>query len=265
MAADLYFKKYGESGRNLVILHGLFGSSKNWITFAKSLSRLMTVYVPDLRNHGESPHMQTHTLNDLREDLKVFLEKHRIENPVILGHSMGGFAAMALVLKNPEMAAAVIIEDIAPKNYLPAHRNQFESLKIKLDSMSSRSQIDEAMREFVKNKAIRQFLQMNLSHENGVYRWKLNVPVLENSGFIGEFSDFDGLSYKGNSLFVTGGLSGYVSEKDHTEIYKFFPAAEILNLKDADHWLHYSKFKEFDNAVKTFLKKHGLIDHRTGS
>ena len=254
MYASLNYSKFGENGSTLIILHGLFGSSKNWTTFARTLSQNMTVYALDLRNHGDSPHTETHTLFDLREDLKYFIKNHKIRKPVLLGHSMGGLAVMAFALEYPEIAQSVIIEDIAPKNYLPLHENEFRALRMDVSKYESRNKIDEEMSEYVKNKSIRQFLQMNLEKLENGYRWKLNVPVLENSSCTEEFSEYEGRSFSGPSLFVSGGLSYYVKESDHAAIKKYFPNADIHVIHDADHWLHHSNAEKFLSLVKYFLK-----------
>jgi len=254
MNVSLNYTKFGDSSRSLIILHGLFGSSKNWMTFAKNISEEITVYALDLRNHGDSPHTESHTLNDLREDLKFFIEEHNIQNPVILGHSMGGLAVMALALKYPETVKSIIIEDIAPKKYISSHENEFRALGIDVSNFSSRTEIDRAMSRYVENQSIRQFLQMNLERKNDLFRWKLNVPVLEKSNFIEQFSEYENLTYPGPSLFVSGVLSHYVKKNDHQEILKFFPGAEIRIIPDGDHWLHYSSAEEFLNIVKNWIE-----------
>jgi pimeloyl-ACP methyl ester carboxylesterase len=255
MTVKLNYTKFGERNRSLIILHGLFGSSKNWITFARTLSQDLSVYALDLRNHGDSPHTDTHSLDDLREDLKYFIDFHKIEKPILLGHSMGGLAVMALALKYPEIAQSIIIEDIAPRNYVPHHENEFQTLNRDLSKFHSRNEIDEAMSEYIKNKSIRQFLQMNLERMENGYRWKLNIPILEKSTLIEEFAGYEGCTYSGPALFVTGGLSEYVKMNDHTIIQKYFPASEIITIPEADHWLHYSSAEKFLSLVKDFLNQ----------
>ena len=52
----LFYRKYGEAGPPLIIVHGLYGSGDNWVTIARELAASFEVYVVDQRNHGQSPH-----------------------------------------------------------------------------------------------------------------------------------------------------------------------------------------------------------------
>ena len=94
----LAFNRFGEdNAKNVVILHGLLGSKRNWFGFGKSLSDLgFNVWLVDQRNHGESEWNDEHTYFDLAEDIKDFLEEHGIKKTYLIGHSMGGKAAMVL-------------------------------------------------------------------------------------------------------------------------------------------------------------------------
>ena len=253
MSVKLYYKKSGEGPIPLIIIHGLFGSHKNWSSISKELSGLCTVYAVDMRNHGDSPNTDTHTLGDMSGDIELFCLDHSINKPVILGHSMGGLAAMAYALKHPERISGLIIEDIAPKFYRNGHENEFKSLHMDLSNFRNRKEVDEAMQKYVSDPMVRQFLQMSLdSTQSEGYKWKLNVGVLESSNFIEEFKYIKG-TYPGKALFIAGGASNYVTEEDHIKIKEFFPEARIHTLKNADHWLHYSARDSFLIELKAFL------------
>ena len=109
----LFFRKYG-NGPPLVILHGLYGSSDNWVTIAKILSDSFTVYLPDQRNHGQSPHSDIHDYDSMRDDLLEFVRDQSINKFFLAGHSMGGKTAIAFALKWPEMLNGLLIADISP-------------------------------------------------------------------------------------------------------------------------------------------------------
>src|ERR1035437_3866850 len=116
MSVTLNFRKSGH-GPALVILHGLYGSSDNWISIARKMEDCLTVFIPDLRNHGQSPHTSTHSYQDMVDDLYQFFIDHHIQKATILGHSMGGKLAMMFAAEYPELITGLIIADIAPENY----------------------------------------------------------------------------------------------------------------------------------------------------
>ena len=118
---NLFYREMGE-GQPMIILHGLFGASDNWLSIAKVLSEHFKVYLIDQRNHGQSPHDDEFSYPALAEDLKAFIEQHKIDNAVILGHSMGGKTAMQFALDNQDAFEKLIVVDIGPKAYPVHHR-----------------------------------------------------------------------------------------------------------------------------------------------
>ena len=224
----------------MIILHGLFGSSKNWVNIAKELSKILNVYTLDLRNHGDSPHIDSHTLKDMIQDLKEFLEDRGIESVILLGHSMGGLVAMGFSLEYPEQVKKLIVVDIAPKAYPPHHQKEFAVLKTDVSRFSTRQEIDEYFSQIHPDPAIRQFLMMNLQRTESGYRWKIHVSALEK------------IEYLKDTLFIRALDSFYIQPEDKTIIKKYFPNAKIVELK-GNHWIHYSNQKEFLQVLKEYI------------
>ena len=256
MSLPLFHKDFGGQGRPIVILHGLFGSSKNWATTAGKLTDCGHVFALDLRNHGDSPHGESHRMEDLVGDLELWLDSHLKESedaPVLVGHSMGGLAAMAFTLQNPERVAGLLVVDIAPRPYKPHHENEFAALEMDVSSYKSRQDLDRDMARLVPEVGVRQFLQMNLAREAAGYRWKINVPVLKESAYIASFDELGPLSWTGPTLFLAGGKSPYIRPQDHELIHARFPRARIETNLEADHWLHYSAADWFLAQANNFL------------
>lgn len=250
----LYYREIAGIGNPILVLHGLFGSSKNWITNGKELSSLGHVYLLDLRNHGDSPHSSSHKLIDMVDDLKEFLELHSISNPVLLGHSMGGLVSMLFALLYPQLVYKLIVVDIAPKSYKLNYKQEFAALKMDVSHYKSREEIDRDMEKILPDSFIRKFLQMNLERlESGGYRWKLNVQGLENSRSALEWNVPENAQFSNEVLFVFGENSDYVSDLDTGLIYKFFPNSHIKFIPNAGHYLHYTHSSEFLSHVKEFL------------
>jgi pimeloyl-ACP methyl ester carboxylesterase len=251
----LFFREYGE-GPPVIILHGLFGSSDNWLTQAKMLANHYKVIVPDQRNHGKSPHHEKHTYTLLAEDLNEFMEEHQINNPVILGHSMGGKAAIKFALTYPDKLKALIVVDIAPKNYPVHHDNILEGLKsIEVDSIQSRSEADEQLAKYVPGLDVRQFLLKSLQRKSeGGFRWKLNLSALDkNIEAIGSGAPYTG-TFDKETLFIRGSASHYIKDEDRTLIKKLFPNSTLVTL-EAGHWVHAERSEEFVETVLKFMEE----------
>ena len=250
------------SGAPLVILHGLFGSHKNWQTVGRELAFTHHVYLLDQRNHGDSFHANTHEINDLIEDLKNWLEHLKLKQIILLGHSMGGLVACGFALQYPEFVSSLIVVDIAPRSYTFGYQKEFEALSLDISKFTSLAEIDQAMEKILESKLLRQFLQMNLNrHEFGFgYYWSVNVPILKNT-YTREFSvpnDVD-ITYPKKTLFIKGGQSNFIQEQDIPLIKKYFPKSTIEIIPKGDHWLHHSQYEAFVRVVKDFIESHSLI------
>ena len=247
----LFCRKYG-SGPPLIILHGLYGSSDNWATIAKKIGDQFTVYLPDLRNHGFSPHNDKHDYASLRDDIYELTEELNLEKIFLAGHSMGGKVAASFALKWPERLHGLLIADISPfadaEKFRSEAVNHMEILNsmlaIDLAQTTSRENVEAHLSEMIKMVKVRGVIMKNLKrNDNNSFSWKLNAPALllnlENimspvaiaSDRVAPITGFPVLVLKGER-------SGYIGKEDISDILKFFPAAEIIVIPNAGHWLH---------------------------
>jgi pimeloyl-ACP methyl ester carboxylesterase len=85
------------SGPALILIHGFCESKEMWETFARELSTYYTVYCPDLPGFGESPLAANHiSLEETAVLLHEWMEENKIHNPIVIGHSLGGYITLAL-------------------------------------------------------------------------------------------------------------------------------------------------------------------------
>jgi len=259
---ELNFRKLG-SGYPIVILHGLYGMSDNWISIARFLSVSNEVWLPDMRNHGHSPHTSIHTYEAMTNDVIEFIHQHQIVKPVLIGHSMGGKVAMNFARTNHEMIAGLGIVDIAPKNYSvfethDPHKHIIDSLcKLDLNSIHHRDEADEMLSKDIPSHVLRAFLLKNLQRTPNGFQWLFNLPVLKENlehiagGFGEEWNQciVSGIPV----LFFKGALSDYINEQDFPFIEKIFPSSNIEIIPHAGHWLHAQNPDAFLNALKTYL------------
>jgi esterase len=249
------FVRESGQGEPLIILHGLFGSSDNWYSHAKTFAQHHKVYLVDQRNHGQSPHSSDFNYKTLTTDLEDFIDEHSIKHPSILGHSMGGKTAMNFAVKNPDKLKSLIVVDIVPKFYPVHHDHILEGLKaIDLQSNQSRAEVDKQLAVYVEEPDVRQFLLKNLSRKESGFEWKINLMgIEENIEAMGEGMQYPGI-FSGPALFVKGAKSNYYKPGDEEAIRNFFPNAEFQTLATG-HWVQAEKPKEFAEAVLTFLQK----------
>lgn len=251
----LFYRELGQ-GQPLVILHGIFGSSDNWLTQARMLSPHYHVFSLDLRNHGQSPHDEGFDYQVMVADLLEFLNEHQLKDPIILGHSMGGKVAMNFALAHPDSLQKLIVVDISPRPYNLEHYVILHGLKaIPIQSISSRNEADAALGSFVPEPDVRQFLLKNLQRKpEGGFSWKINLPVIDkNLSKIGYDLQFEG-RFEKPTLFIRGGKSKYVTDQDMTRIKEIFPDATLATL-DTGHWVQAEKPKEFVEVVMNWLTR----------
>lgn len=250
----LFYRQSG-SGEPLIILHGLFGSSDNWFSLAKVFAEKYCVYLVDQRNHGQSPQSDDFNYQLLAEDLHEFIQEHKLQNPNIIGHSMGGKTAMNFAVKYPDQLGKLIIVDIVPKQY-PVHHDRILDglLSIDLEVTTSRTEADEALIKYIPEVGVRQFLLKNLYRtSDGKFAWRINLSAMNNHiEEMGAGMQYDG-QFKGTTLFLMGARSNYFAQGDETSIKIIFPTAIIKSI-DTGHWVQAEKPEEFAEIVNEFLK-----------
>jgi len=250
----LNYREYGskEDGKaELILLHGLLGSAINWNAIAKSLVEKYHIIVPDLRNHGSSPHNTDVGYPALASDIKSLMQKLAINNASFIGHSMGGKLAMYLALENPELINDLIIADIAPVTYKHNFSDIFEPmLNLPLNEIKSRKEADEFLSKTISHKGIRDYLLQNLSKTDAGWKWKINVEGL--SSGITDIQGFPSTrheQFEGMVTFIRGELSDYVSADYYDEINHKFPNNQIKEIKGAGHWVYSEKPIDFLDMV----------------
>jgi esterase len=249
----LFFRELGQ-GDPIIILHGLFGSSDNWLTQAKLIGAHFKVYSVDLRNHGQSPHSDDFDYKSMVADLEEFIDDHQIQNPIVIGHSMGGKAAMNFALAHPDKLSGLIVVDIAPRPYDLEHYTIVIGLNaIPIETLSSRNEADEILSQHVPEPDVRQFLLKNLQRKStGGFAWKINLPVISQKlSNIGLDLQFSG-QFQKPTLFIRGGKSKYVLDSDLKHINEIFPTAAVETM-DTGHWVQAEKPQEFSAKVMQWL------------
>jgi esterase len=252
---QLNYKKFGDKGPAVIILHGLLGSLDNWQSIAKMLAEKYQVFIIDQRNHGRSPHAEEMSYGVLANDIMEFCQQQYISKASFIGHSMGGKVAMVLALNHPELVDKLVIVDIAPVYYKGGHESiLFAMAEAPLHATTDRKGIDVFLEKRIPDFGERQFVLKNLSRsENGQLSWKCNLEALiKNYRNLMLFPANSGVSDK-SAYFIKGDTSDYINETNWKECLQFFPKAVLISVPNAGHWVHAENPQGFLSPLQSIL------------
>ena len=255
----LHCDEYGVDGAPLIILHGLFGSSRNWASIGRSLSKTSHVYAIDLRNHGSSERAMTMTYEEMAGDVAEFLDANNIVAPIVMGHSMGGKVAMMLALSAPKLVKGLIVVDIAPVTYGHDMLDYIAAMQVlDISGERRRAELEEELRGEVEDPGITSFLMTNLERANSGFQWRINLTAISaGMSAISAFSPPAEATYELPTVFIAGSESSYIRHSHRDRILKLFPRARIVTIKDANHWVHADRPEAFMKTVNAFLEAVG--------
>lgn len=249
----LSYRYFGGEGKPpIVLLHGLLGSSRNWVSAGKELTNDYEVFALDLRNHGDSPHCDSMDFGDLAADVLRFLDEQDLRRVHLLGHSLGGKVAMRVAMEAPARVESLVIVDIAPREYPPHHQRDFDAMNsLPLAELESRKDADARMAELVPDWAQRQFLLTNLGRKGDAFAWTVNLRALTQArDTMRQSSIGPDDAFAGPTTFILGGQSRFVLPEDWRIINKHFPKARIELIDESGHNPHIEKRDAFLVAIE---------------
>lgn len=253
---DLSYTRSG-TGPPLVVLHGLFGSGRNWQSHTRQFASHFEVFNLDLRNHGQSFHSDEMNYPAMADDVAGLLHSLNLDKCNMLGHSMGGKVAMTFAVNNPDSVERLIVADIAPVAYFHHYDDLIDPiLALPLGAIESRARADQLLRQNIPEDQLRAFLLQNLVRGPDGWRWRVNWRTIQRDmEFLTEFADLpDGWCLDLPTLFIRGARSDYVGEAEIDVINRHFSRASIATIEDAGHWLHAEKPEAFTHLVLEFLQ-----------
>ncbi len=251
----LAYRKYGE-GQAMIILHGLFGQMDNWNTLAKKFSEQgFAVYTIDQRNHGLSPHDEDWNYGVMADDLKDFINEHQIQNPILLGHSMGGKTVMYFSLHYPNVADKLIIADISPRMHPANHNDVLYALhQVDFEVVKTRREVEDILSATISDYGTKQFLLKNVYWKTDEKMdWRFNLKIISekyNNAIVGVPRGV----CETEALFLKGAKSDYINDNDLISIKEIYPNSRVEVIANAGHWVHAEQPELFYNAVMDFVK-----------
>ena len=255
----LQFREYGgysDQRPTLIFLYVLLGSSANWHSIARKLEHQFHIIVPDLRNHGRSPHAEQMDYPAMGQDLIELIDDQDLARSLLVGHSMGGKVAMWLALLQPELVSGLVVVDIAPVEYPNRFAPIFSALhRIDTESLANREQAERMLAPDIDDPGLHQFLLQNLERRDGAWRWRCNLSVLNLE--IVKLTGFPELpescQYPGPVLFIRGGASDYLQPEFQPRILSLFPHARFRVISGAGHWVYAEQPEAFCALLTGFL------------
>lgn len=243
--------------QTLLILHGLFGSKRNWQQIARQLSEQFEVFTLDLRNHGESGHSDSMNYQNMTDDIFQLIKDQSLKEVSIIGHSMGGKVAMQTALQYPNLIKRLVIIDIAPVQYQHGFEDLITSLKaLPMDQVSSRQDADKLLQTSIQSESLRQFLLQNLHKVDADFSWRINLEAIESC--LDDLMDFPdnqkNTQFQNPVLFFKGEKSDYIKYKDERKIFKIFPRALFITVANTGHWLHAENPDFVIREIRKFIK-----------
>lgn len=256
----LNYRILGE-GQPLIILHGLFGSADNWQTLAKGFAEKNKVVLVDMRNHGHSPHTDEMNYDAMAEDIYELIQEEKLENSILMGHSMGGKAAMFFAQKHENLLDKLIVVDMGLKKYPPHHQIIFDALlSLDFDLIKTRKEAEEQLKKTITDFGVLQFLLKNIywvssskdsdTKDQLAFRFNLHVLYREIEEILEAVPP---RKVNVNTLFIRGEKSNYILEDDFEKMKEQFPNSTIETILGAGHWVHAEKPKEFFELISEFI------------
>ena len=250
----LHHTSYG-AGFPVIVLHGLFGSQRNWSPIAKTLAGNYRAITLDARNHGDSFWADSMSYPEMAEDVAEWMLAAGIAKAHLIGHSMGGKTAMTLALSYPHLVEKLVVIDIAPVDYRGIFSEVLPAMeRLPLDRIRTRAEADRLLSPAIVDGNLRMFLTGTLVRQNGTYRWRFNLNGIKNSmATIGQFPNFRSDSFASPTLFLKGEHSDYISPRHFPHMYRFFPNAVIKIVPKSGHIPHFENPVGCRDLLQAFL------------
>ncbi|GAB3623306.1 alpha/beta fold hydrolase [Mariniluteicoccus endophyticus] len=259
----MHTTRIGDEGSTVAFCHGVFGQGKNWTSIAKSLAAAPTPHrsiLVDMPNHGRSPWTDDPSYPAMAD---AVAETLRPDGPLALvGHSMGGKAAIQLALRHPDLVDRLCIVDVAPVQYgsMRAFHHYVHGMRtLDLAHLSSRAEADAHLTTDVPDPVVRSFLMQNLRRDHQAesgeqWRWQMNLELIaDNMDVLGGWTRPEQPPYEGQVLWIAGAESDYVRPAHADAMRELFPRVRLVTIKNAGHWVHSEQPEVFTRTLQAFL------------
>lgn len=235
-------------------MHGLFGGADNLSMIRRNLQPHFNVLSVDLPDHGKSAHSETFSFADVSQKVIETLACLHIEKAHFVGHSLGGKVVMHIALTHSYLIDKLVVLDIAPVAYKARHTAVIDALNaIDLNDIHSRKDAQDVLTQHAIEPSTQAFLLKSLVANDNTWAWRFNLALITRD--YDKLSDWplnSQLTFNGETLFIIGANSDYVTTHHQADIKRLFPNAGA-KIVQAGHWLHAEKTQTTNTLISRFL------------
>lgn len=264
-----HYLDWGTAGRPpIVFLHGGGLNAHTWDVVCLMLRRDHHCLALDQRGHGDSEWEPT---SDYSHDSQVgdivgFLEKLHLKRPLLVGHSMGGFAAIGYAIRHARSLAGLVLVDVGPELSMDGAKRirDFISQDRVLDSVDAFVERAMAFNPRRNPTLLRRSLQHNLRRlPNGKWTWK-HDPNRMSPDFAKErierarqiLADIHHISCP--TLILRGERSDVFTDANASKFAESLPDGRWVKVADAGHTIQGDNPAGLLKALGPFIKQIGL-------
>jgi esterase len=258
-----HFTEWGDpAAPPVLLLHGGNQSSHSWDLVSLHLAGQYHVYALDQRGHGDSEWSREmdYSVDAMVADVLAFLADQRLEEPIVFGHSMGGWNTMYTAVSSPGFARALVLVDVAPElsdegtkvvRDFVVHNIEFDDLNVFLDNVvkydpfRSREHIERTVKYNLLVRADGKYVS-KCDHR----RYGTAAPVGTPRSVLG----LDDVRTIGCPVLVIRGGESRVLAADAAERFvQALPEGRLVTVPDVGHNVHGGNTSGFLDVVAPFL------------
>jgi pimeloyl-ACP methyl ester carboxylesterase len=252
----LFYRERG-TGDPVIVLHGLWGASENWLPVANRLSDRFRMILPDARNHGRSPRSTRMDYEAMSDDVVELVETLALPaRPAVVGHSLGGKVVMTLLLGRPGVVSRGVVVDAAPLPCPPGEHARVMALMERLSPsrFPTRAALAAAIDALRLDEGTRQLLRKNTRAGEHGPGWNVNLAAIRaNLDALLDFPrDLPLPRCEEEVLFIKGERSGYIPGA--AALLPAFPAARLVQIPGCGHRIHEERPDELARITRAFLE-----------
>jgi pimeloyl-ACP methyl ester carboxylesterase len=253
----LHYVEWGQESRQAVImLHGGLAHARVWDNFAREAQGLYRIICLDQRGHGDSDWADNYASQEHVLDMEGIIGQLDLQQPILIGHSMGGRNAITYAFKHPGQLAKLIIVDMAPQI---SHRMAASSTNNPpdpgvFDSETEAVAFLQKQARYPSYETLQHAIHHSLkSREDGRLVWKWD-PSMRTKPRVAEPDMWPMLqNIDCPTLMVRGNDSPAIDPEVAERMIQVLPNGKLVEIKCAEHSVHEDNPKAFNIAVLNFL------------
>jgi pimeloyl-ACP methyl ester carboxylesterase len=256
--------EWGEPGApDMLLLHGANQTAHSWDLVSLVLAPQFHIVAIDQRGHGDSewPRDAASSRHDMADDARQLIEQLDLQDPVIMGHSMGGGVTMTLLLRQPGIAKKAVLVDIGPETASEGRKQirTFVRTAREFDSVDEYVERIAAYDPFRPREHIERTMRYNMMQrsdgklvsKHSPFRFQTS-PGQEGSGAPGV--TLDEVARIDSPILITRGeQSNVLSPEAAQRFVQALPNGQLVTVPKCGHNVHTQNTPGFLEAVRPFL------------